>query len=165
MIKKTPQKSYSEKLKDPRWQKKRLFILERDEWVCQCCYNDEITLHVHHMKYMGENPWECDDKFLITLCEHCHEQETQSSKMVASKLHKFLNTLGFLSKDILWEIDKIESIKHNHISGVVLSAWMHTLSNEDAQQKMVRDYLDFIKNNPNKNLSDVDFSDIFIANE
>ena len=28
---------YSEKLKDPRWQKKRLEILERDNFRCQYC--------------------------------------------------------------------------------------------------------------------------------
>lgn len=28
---------YKEKLKDPRWQKKRLQIFERDDWCCQKC--------------------------------------------------------------------------------------------------------------------------------
>jgi len=28
----TPKEQYSEKLKDPRWQRKRLAIFERDEW-------------------------------------------------------------------------------------------------------------------------------------
>ena len=37
---------YSQKLKDPRWQKKRLQILERDEWNCQICHDNESTLVV-----------------------------------------------------------------------------------------------------------------------
>ena len=44
---------YAEKLKDPRWQKKRLEILERDAWVCQKCFDTKSTLHVHHRIYNG----------------------------------------------------------------------------------------------------------------
>jgi hypothetical protein len=65
--------SYSSKLKDPRWQKKRLQILQRDEFKCKSCGNDESTLHVHHMVYMVDNPWESADIDLVTLCENCHE--------------------------------------------------------------------------------------------
>ncbi len=67
---------YSDKLKDPRWQKKRLEILERDEWKCTVCEDDTTTLHVHHLRYkVGKNPWDCDGFDLITLCESCHEDE------------------------------------------------------------------------------------------
>ena len=64
--------TYSDKLKDPRWQKKRLQILERDEWACVKCSDMKSTLHIHHSKYNG-NPWESDNKDLFTLCEECHE--------------------------------------------------------------------------------------------
>jgi hypothetical protein len=68
---------YSEKLKDPHWQKKRLEILKRDDFKCRNCYNDSKTLHVHHIYYLKEykNPWEYDNDLLITLCESCHEIE------------------------------------------------------------------------------------------
>ena len=42
-----------EKYKDPRWQKKRLKILERDKWACQLCDGKEKTLHIHH-KFMKQ---------------------------------------------------------------------------------------------------------------
>jgi|WetSurMetagenome_2_1015567.scaffolds.fasta_scaffold161764_2 hypothetical protein len=65
---------YYEKLKDPRWQKKRLEILERDEWSCRNCGDHETTLHVHHIFYLPKNdPWEISNGFLITLCEKCHK--------------------------------------------------------------------------------------------
>lgn len=68
--------TYAEKLKDPRWQKKRLQILERDNWECQECAEKEKTLHVHHKNYYsGKDPWECNDNNLITLCETCHTKE------------------------------------------------------------------------------------------
>lgn len=49
--------SYLELLKDPRWQKRRLEILERDGWECQNCGGKDKTLHVHHKRYRGK-PWE-----------------------------------------------------------------------------------------------------------
>src|SRR5690349_359222 len=69
--------TYSEKLKDPRWQKKRLKILERDEWICKGCFRGDKTLHVHHNEYIsGREPWEYEDKYLTTLCEECHSEIT-----------------------------------------------------------------------------------------
>lgn len=67
-------KSYAELLKDPRWQKKRLEILERDHWACFRCDDKETTLHVHHKYYeRGFMPWEYPDAAYVTLCERCHE--------------------------------------------------------------------------------------------
>ena len=66
-------KSYGEKLRDPRWQKKRLEIMERDEWRCSRCLCDTRTLHVHHEGYKdGLEPWEYDEMDLMTLCDECH---------------------------------------------------------------------------------------------
>jgi len=62
---------YKNKLKDPRWQKKRLKIFERDGWKCKECGHDDLELHVHHEKYGGD-PWDIPDKFLKTLCKTCH---------------------------------------------------------------------------------------------
>ena len=72
--------AYSEKLKDPRWQKKRLEVLDRDGWTCQWCFDAESTLHVHHLWYCNGEPWEVGDAALITLCESCHETEGKSRK-------------------------------------------------------------------------------------
>jgi len=73
---KKPFVSYSEKLKDPRWQKKRLQIFKRDNWMCQSCGNERETLHVHHKYYSkNKNPWEYEDLSLVTLCEKCHMAE------------------------------------------------------------------------------------------
>lgn len=70
-------RTYSEKLKDPRWQKKRLEILERDEWRCCGCGATDKTLHVHHRCYWPRTePWEYDALFLETLCVDCHEYES-----------------------------------------------------------------------------------------
>ena len=65
---------YSEKLQDPRWQKKRLEILDRDGWACRACCSKENTLHVHHIFYLPNiEPWDVPNGLLITFCKDCHE--------------------------------------------------------------------------------------------
>jgi len=64
--------TYSEKLKSPKWQKKRLQVLERDEFRCQSCGDTETELHVHHDRYSKE-PWDARDEELKTLCKWCHQ--------------------------------------------------------------------------------------------
>lgn len=65
---------YYEKLKDPRWQKKRLEILERDGWECRACGEKENTLNIHHVFYLpGKDPWDIPPGLLITFCEKCHK--------------------------------------------------------------------------------------------
>jgi hypothetical protein len=67
--------TYSEKLKDPRWQKKRLEVFERDQWRCIACDAADKTLHVHHLVYLPKcEPWEYANCFLRTLCFECHEE-------------------------------------------------------------------------------------------
>lgn len=67
-------KSYFEKLKDPRWQKKRLEVLEANDWICESCMDGESTLHVHHRQYFkGREPWEYEIDQLAVLCESCHQ--------------------------------------------------------------------------------------------
>lgn len=63
--------AYADKLKDPRWQKKRLEVMGAAKFKCQLCADDKRTLAVHHPKYEnGKEPWDYDN--LICLCEKCH---------------------------------------------------------------------------------------------
>lgn len=63
--------TYLEKLQHPKWQKKRLEVLSRDNFTCKFCSDKESTLHVHHYKYNG-NPWDANLDDLETLCCDCH---------------------------------------------------------------------------------------------
>jgi len=75
--------TYIEKLKSPKWQKKRLEILERDNFSCKCCGDSESSLHVHHTKYLANtDPWEYENDSLVTLCEMCHTEVTWQKKEV-----------------------------------------------------------------------------------
>ena len=72
MIKKT----YYEKLKDPRWQKLRLEVMQANDFCCEVCGDNESTLNVHHKEYFkGHEPWEYEVNQLACLCESCHEYQ------------------------------------------------------------------------------------------
>ena len=109
--------SYAEKLKDPRWQKKRLQIFERDGWACQICDDTESMLVVHHRDYQrGREPWEHPDELLIALCEHCHAGELDRSEIEQSLIHHlrrlFLSNELFILNDAFGRIpsacDRVE---------------------------------------------------------
>lgn len=63
---------------DPRWQKVRLEIMNRDNFQCQSCGSTADTLHVHHRVYVKKKKiWDAEHKDLVTLCEKCHERAEQ----------------------------------------------------------------------------------------
>ena len=67
--------TYSDKLKDVKWQKRKAEIMARDNWCCRACFAHEGLMHVHHLRYLMYNdPWDYSDDDLITLCEQCHKE-------------------------------------------------------------------------------------------
>lgn len=95
--------TYSEKLRDPRWQKKRLQIMNRDKFACKLCGDCETTLNVHHIEYYNGNPWEIDNSKLITLCEHCHyEIESLKKNNYTIDSISFKNNLIKIYKSAGW---------------------------------------------------------------
>jgi len=77
--------SYSELLKDPRWQKMRLKKLEAAAWSCELCCDTETMLSVHHKRYVkGRMPWEYDEVELVVLCQPCHEETHEDKNLQAA---------------------------------------------------------------------------------
>lgn len=65
--------NYSEQLKSPMWQKKRLEIMQRDNFTCSMCFSKTKQLTVHHVTYAkNKKAWEYNDKNFKTLCADCH---------------------------------------------------------------------------------------------
>ena len=110
--------TYSDKLKDPRWQKKRLEILQRDNFTCRICKDIDSTLHVHHITYNG-NPFDADENDLITLCDKCHKTEHDLHQIMIDDLLQFIKQKQFTWLDIerltslliYIDIDQIETLK------------------------------------------------------
>lgn len=74
------QKLFIQQYKDPRWQKKRLEIMERDNFFCTSCGDSESTLNVHHCVPYKKDCliWEYENNELTTLCEDCHKEISES---------------------------------------------------------------------------------------
>lgn len=99
-------KSYAEKLKDPRWQRKRLEIMDRDGWKCTLCNSTDTTLAVHHLNYQkGFMPWEYDNSSLVTLCENCHKEKHRVINIIENE--GIMNVKDFIKENT----DVIEFIK------------------------------------------------------
>lgn len=65
--------TYGEQLKHPSWQKRRLERLAKANWMCARCCSVDVTLHVHHRRYVrGRQVWEYSDDELAVLCADCH---------------------------------------------------------------------------------------------
>ena len=68
--------TYNDKLKDPRWQRKRLEIFHRDNFTCVICKDESTSLCVHHIAYLPNvEPWDQPIYLMVTECEDCHSSE------------------------------------------------------------------------------------------
>jgi hypothetical protein len=138
-------KTYSDKLKDPKWQKRRLSILNRDEWMCQKCYDNGSTLHVHHRRYSNEykDPWDYPDNLLVTLCETCHQQETDQMNDTLKYLCDVFRE-RFFSEDILVIIKGLEQYSMPHMPDVCATAISHSFSDPEESQRIVDLYFEYL---------------------
>lgn len=88
--------AYGAKLNDPRWQKVRLKVFERDDFACRCCGEDTLELHAHHSFYeAGRDPWDYPLDSIITYCHNCHEAEHGRSFAGDSGVLHLLRKAGF----------------------------------------------------------------------
>lgn len=92
---------YTDQLRMPRWQQRRLRIFERDGFACAQCGNTESELQVHHKDYFpGVKAWEYPDNDLTTLCKKCHSKENERESHEKYLLQS-LKTNGFSAFQVL----------------------------------------------------------------
>ncbi len=66
--------AYNVKLRDPRWQARRMEIIRKAGFRCEDCGRVSPWFEVHHCCYIrGREPWEYDDELLMALCHDCHQ--------------------------------------------------------------------------------------------
>ncbi len=136
---------YAAKFKDPRWQKKRLRILNRDDWTCQGCFDKSVTLNVHHRFYIkGKDPWDYPDHLLVTLCSTCHDEEKGEMEVSLALIGYRVESL-FLAREIDEIATGFQNLEFAGSSSVVARAIRWMLSDEDIQREMVGRYLQHIK--------------------
>lgn len=91
--------SYAKKLQNPLWQKKRLEILQRDNFECTLCGCNDKELHVHHRWYQfGKDIWDYPNENFETLCYECHEYIETSIKDSFSDIQIIIRKT-FLNQD------------------------------------------------------------------
>lgn len=128
--------TYSEKLKDPRWQKRRLKIMERDGFKCMSCDNQHNTLNVHHCNYSKE-PWDAPDEDLATLCDECHERIGRIVKMINRQIVRPV-------PDSIWSMQEVYvafgALMSNPESARSMATLLCSLSSTDPIFKAIADF-------------------------
>jgi hypothetical protein len=107
-------KTYFEKLKDPRWQRKRLEIMQRDDFKCLSCDDSTQTLNVHHAYYVtGRNPWDYPSWSLSTLCQDCHKDthrkddcREEDENSTRANVDSWEEVIGFLGISRIHDFDR-----------------------------------------------------------
>lgn len=125
-------KEYFQLLKDPRWQKKRLEVMQRADFTCESCCESSDELHVHHGYYeQGKLPWEYPDKSYHCLCGLCHidaETARKEIRALAGSLwmesqFQLLDMLRYLSSlsqvDALLLLSKFQSDAQTEVERMI----------------------------------------------
>lgn len=137
---------YLERLRDPRWQRKRLEILERDNWQCQSCWSIDIPLNVHHKIYFSDKePWDYPNYILVTLCDDCHRQEHAGYNdaciaMAIEAIRSHLISDQIL--DIPMFLYRFQPIIYQDI---VMSAYVWSADKVEIQKFILAKFYDYIK--------------------
>ena len=129
--------SYSEKLKDPRWQKRRLEIFNRDNWTCVSCNRKDLSLHVHHIKYIpGLEPWDYCPSHLVTYCEFCHNTE---------------HLIGDQINDCLMEVIKLNKLYVKPVSQLCTLIEKHPAFQENLKWFLNESMIEYLKTKTQNN--------------
>jgi hypothetical protein len=94
--------TYSEQLRHPNWQRKRLEVLELHGFKCFCCGSKEKTLHVHHKKYIkGRMAWDYETDNFEALCEECHKEVHGAKERLDAVIASFPSDMYAVLADVL----------------------------------------------------------------
>lgn len=116
---------YAKKLKDPRWQKRRLEIFQLHNFTCQDCGSTTDTLHAHHCFYMnGCEPWEYGNDAFRCLCEKCHETRHCAEK---AAIYAFRRIMQRHDQDKLSEVEWLFHDAAHSGSGIQIITTSDTL--------------------------------------
>lgn len=114
---------YQRKLRDPRWQQRRLKLLESANWTCQeaTCKNwrhflvppqdrpaneSGPPLEIHHLYYeWGREPWEYPDDAHLVLCDDCHERRAAIERQIKRDIVRYLRNAPMeMARQLFWEM-------------------------------------------------------------
>ena len=145
---------YAKSLRDPRWQKKRLRILERDQWTCRDTHKTDEELHVHHCWYAKGGPWETPDEYLITLTKEAHKKrqnlEARAKKALGMILANTQNDYPYTGgqTDLEALVNTMEAVLYSGIECmprmldyIQFNNWWHESVLKNHEDQRIRDSL------------------------
>ena len=136
------QEAYYAKLRNPKWQKRRLEVFERDNWTCQSCNSTEETLTVHHRFYeKGNAPWDYGLDALTTLCETCHREEMEARPTDEAMLLECLRRT-FLAEDLSALASGFFHLKPLYPPGAVAAIYGWALETPFIQRVLAKAYIE-----------------------
>lgn len=105
---KTKTRDYAAERLDPRWQKKRLEIFQRDGFKCVVCCSKTKTLTVHHSYYVkGRDLWNYPNFSLSTLCLDCHSEEQIIATEEFDRFEKIVERLTDGDYELLYKLNEL----------------------------------------------------------
>lgn len=132
------EKTYIQKLQDPRWQRKRLEIMQHDGFKCQHCGSIDKPLQIHHIAYNFKDPWEIESRLLISLCADCHDAETLAIKEAFSRLIQNIKSAGCMAKEVNFLADMFHESNIDVEPPTILNKIFDALNLPDNSQTNVR---------------------------
>lgn len=91
-------KSYRSQYLDPRWQKKRLEVMQERHFTCEICYAKDQTLNVHHKQYISnKDVWDYENCQLSVICQDCHKQLHEQPDFINEVISRIPQEPGFRS--------------------------------------------------------------------
>lgn len=94
--------TYSEKLRDPMWLRRKADLIEGVK-CCELCLTENIPLEPHHRYYKsGTEPWDYPDHAFQVVCRGCHKilqgiMETAHEQIAIHQLEISLSKLAEMS--------------------------------------------------------------------
>jgi len=139
--------NYTDKLKNPKWQKKRLEILNLHGFKCEKCGCEDKELHVHHRFYLkGREVWQYDNDVFQVLCCDCHEKEHSKEKEVNEVIPEKYKNL----------IDRIEHLNsRNSKNQYCLEVLLMTILGNEIEKDEAFDLISLVEVYCNSEFSDV----------
>lgn len=124
-ITRSSESGYQKKLRSPKWQKRRLEILQQANWKCSnpACPSwihqhseyvkgsigsEPPSLEVHHLYYKwGQEPWDYPDVAFLVLCEDCHDERAAIERKLKRNLAIIMRSLPApVMEDYFWSLIK-----------------------------------------------------------
>lgn len=91
--------SYTQKLRDVRWKRRRDDLLRQRNYTCCKCAqpltSGTMDLQVHHVVYIpGLAPWDYPDELLLIVCPSYHRERAALEQAIYVEVGKHLATLA-----------------------------------------------------------------------